>query len=115
MKMIHVTIYTASMEESIKFYENIVGLKIQIDMRPFGTNIVFLAETDSDTKIELIEDAEKAYKGNGISIGFNAGDVEAKRNELIAAGVETSPLIMPNPQVKFFFVKDPNGVDIQFI
>ena len=44
MKMVHVTIFTAKLEESIQFYEDIVGLKIQEDFRTFGGNIVFLAE-----------------------------------------------------------------------
>lgn len=115
MKMVHVTIYTASMEESIKFYEEVVGLKVQMDMRQFGGNIVFLAENEGDTQVELIEDAEKAYKGSGISMGFRVEDVESKRDELVAMGIEATPMIMPNPHVKFFFVKDPNGLDIQFI
>ncbi len=30
-------------------------------------------------------------------------------------GFRPGPMISPNPHARFFFVKDPNGVDIQFI
>ena len=115
MSMVHVTIYTAKMEASIKFYEDIVGLKIQRDFREFGGNIVFLAEQESDTQVELIDEPIKAYSGSGISMGFHVDDVEAKREEVIAKGLNPTPIITPNPQVKFFFVDDPNGVTVQFI
>ncbi|MNN74202.1 hypothetical protein D3C81_1903730 [compost metagenome] len=26
-----------------------------------------------------------------------------------------SPIISPNPMTRFFFVKDPNGIQIQFV
>lgn len=115
MKMVHVTIYTDCFEDSIKFYEDIVDLKIQTDLRPFGGNIVFLAEGESDTQVELIDEPEKAYWGAGISMGFHVDDVEAKREEILENGYHPTPIITPNPQVKFFFVEDPNGVKVQFI
>jgi len=115
MAMVHVTIYTAKMEESIKFYEGVVGLKIQNDLRQFGGNIVFLAEKEGDTQVELIDEEKKAYSGSGISMGFHVDDVEAKREEVIAKGLNPTPIIAPNPHVKFFFVDDPNEVTVQFI
>ena len=38
MKMVHVTIYTGCLEDSIKFYKDVVGLDIQNDFREFGGN-----------------------------------------------------------------------------
>ena len=115
MKMVHVTIYTGCLEDSIKFYKDVVGLDIQNYFREFGGNIVFLAKDKGDTQVELIDDPQKAYKGSGISMGFHVDDVEAKREELIAKGLHVTPIIAPNPHVKFFFVEDPNGVTVQFI
>ena len=115
MKMVHVTIFTGCLEDSIKFYEDVVGLKIQNDFREFGGNIVFLAKDEGDTQVELIDDPQKAYKGSGISMGFHVDDVEAKREEILAKGLNPTPMIAPNPHVKFFFVEDPNGVTVQFI
>jgi len=115
MKMVHVTIRTKCMEESIKFYEEVVGLKIQRDLRPMGGAIVFMAENEGETQVELIENPEEAYSGAGLSIGFACEDVEGKRETLIEKGFEVTPIISPNPRTKFFFVNDPNGVQVQFI
>lgn len=115
MKMVHVTIYTACLEDSIKFYEDIAGLKIQVDLRQFGGNIVFLAENKGDTQVELIDEPEKAYRGAGISMGFHVDDVAAKRKEILAKGLHPTPIITPNPEVQFFFLEDPNGLTVQFI
>lgn len=114
MKMKHVTINTAKMEESIQFYKEIVGLEMKVDMRGMGAPIVFLADGDGPC-VELIENPAQAYSGAGISIGFHAADVEAKRAELEEKGFAPTPIIQPNPNTKFFFIKDPNGVTIQFI
>ena len=114
MKMEHVTIQTACLDESVKFYREIAGLKIQREMKgPFS--IVFLANAEDETCIELIESKDTCYSGEGISIGFHVPDVEKYHEELQKKGFEPTPIEAPAPNVKFFFVKDPSGVMIQFI
>ena len=115
MKMVHVTIQTADLEKSRQFYEEVVGLKIIGDLRPNGAPIIFMADGEDTTAVELIQNPEQAFNGSGISIGFHTEDVEAKRAQLEAAGFKPTPMISPMPQVQFFFVEDPNGVIIQFI
>ena len=116
MKLLHITIHTAKFEEEISFYQEIAGLTIVNDMRRFGANIVFLADAEGDTCVEVIKDMEAEASGNEhLSIGFSADDVEQLKADLKAKGIETSPMITPNPHVKFFFVTDPAGVKVQFI
>ncbi len=116
MKMQHVTIHTAKLEESVKFYEEIAGLTVQSELRGKGPHdIVFLANVEGETCVELLEDPEGAYRGDGLSMGFAVEDVIRFRQELIDRGLIVTPIICPNPQVSFFFTKDPNGVEIQFI
>ena len=116
MKLLHVTIQTGKFEEELHFYEEVVGLQIVRDMRPHGRNMVFLANEECETEIEIIENPDADNAGNkNLSIGFLTGDVLAKREELLAAGMEVTPMIRPNPQVQFFFVKDPAGVSVQFM
>lgn len=116
MKMLHVTIQTNKFEEEIRFYREIVGLEITGDMRAHGRNLVFLSGGEGQTAIEIIEnpDVENAG-GAGLSIGFKTEDVDKKREELTAKGLEVGPIISPVPNVRFFFVKDPAGVTVQFI
>ena len=116
MKMAHVTIFSKCIDESVAFYQDIVGLTMMRDMRDNAAHpIAFLANAAGETCVEIVGEADKAYQGSGISMGFAVEDVEAKRAELEAAGYNPGPMISPNPHAKFFFIQDPNGVGIQFI
>lgn len=117
MKFIWTTIIVKDLEQSLKFYTEIVGLK---EHRRFhsgpGVEIVFLG--DGDTEIELMtsrQEKELAY-GQDISLGFEVESLEEfmtflKEKEIaILAGP-----FSPNPAVKFIYVHDPNGLKIQFV
>ncbi|MDO4859646.1 MAG: VOC family protein [Bacillota bacterium] len=116
MQLLHVTIQTNKFDEELKFYQDIIGLKIVRKIDTPDMNIVFLADAEGGTEIEIINNPDAADAGNqNLSIGFKTENVPAKREELIAAGFQATPIIIPNPQTKFFFVKDPAGVSVQFI
>ena len=116
MKMAHVTIMTKCMNESVAFYQNAVGLTIQRDMRADQTHpVVFLADRAGETCIELAGGSNSMYYGGGISIGFRVEDIQKEHARKEEMGLRPGPLISPNPKAQFFFVKDPNGVQIQFI
>ena len=116
MKLLHVTIQTSKFEDELKFYLEIVGLKVIRDMRTAGRNMVFLADAEGDTEIEIIEKPDSDSAGNeNLSIGFKTDDVVAKYKELASKGLSVSEMIRPNPHVKFFFIKDPAGVNVQFM
>lgn len=117
MKFLWCTIYVKNMEQSLRFYEEIVGLKTE---KRFAagpkSEIVFLG--DMETKVELIYDEanQKQNKFEGISLGFEVECIDDMIEFIKSNGldIERGP-IQPNPKTKFFFVKDPNGLDIQFV
>ena len=115
MKIPHVTIHVKDMEKSLAFYQEVAQIGIQIDLRPMGKPFVFLADDMEATRIELIEDAEHAYQGSGISVGFRCESAEKEMERLKALGYETSDMVSPNPKTKFFFVTDPDGFKVQII
>ena len=116
MKMLQVTIRTNRFKEELAFYEEIVGLKIVRDLREKDRGIVFLADSEGDTCIEIIDTPDGDDAGNKLlSIGFDCGDADKMREILIALGMEVSPIESPIPYVRFFFVKDPTGVTVQFM
>ena len=115
MKMLHVTIHTDRFEDELKFYQDIVGLKIVNDRRP-ARQRVFLANGEGETEIEIIGETEAKDAGNeNLAVGFRSEDPEKKREELIALGYDCTPMISPGPGVSFFFIKDPAGVKVQFM
>ena len=117
MKFCWATIHVKDMEKSLKFYEEIVGLKINNRFNA-GPNmeIVFLGQ--GETQIELIYDEEEKdiNIGKSISLGFEVESVDKMINFIKEKGLEVhSGPFQPNPSTKFFYVEDPNGLKIQFV
>ena len=117
MKFNWVTLSVRDMEESLKFYQGIVGLKIanRFTAGP-GMEIVFLG--DGETKVELIynENESEVEIGKDISLGFEVDSLDQMLEFVKEKGIEVhSGPFQPNPDTRFFFVQDPNGLRIQFV
>lgn len=117
MKFCWSTLRVKNMAESLEFYQEIVGLKVErIFQGGPGMEIAFLG--DGETKIELICQVGKKEinVGYDISWGFVIESVDEKIRFLQQKGIaiQEGP-VQPNPHVRFFFVLDPNGLRIQFV
>jgi lactoylglutathione lyase len=116
MKFCWCTIHVSDMEESLKFYQEIVGLKLE---RRFpagpGMEIAFLG--DGETKVELMtnEKIKKPDIGADISIGFETASLDKTMALVQEKGMKVTGPFQPNPNVKFFYVQDPNGLKVQFV
>jgi len=106
-----------NLEESLKFYQEIVGLNVN---RRFnsgqGVEIAFLG--DGETKIELIcnQDLKEVNFGHDISLGFEVNSVDEMMNFIKERGIDVhSGPFQPNPNTRFFYLLDPNGLKIQFV
>ena len=98
MKFVHVTIQTKAFEEEIAFFEKFAGLAVQRDLRPMGSPIVFLADAEGETNVEIIENPEaESIDSEQISIGFHAEDLEETRRKLSESGFAPTPVISPMP------------------
>lgn len=117
MKFCWCTITVNNMEDSLRFYQEIVGLSINSRFQAGpGMEISFLG--DGETKVELVCDSNRKVLGNaeGISLGFEVGSVDEMIKLIKEKGLEVDRgPYQPNPHVKFFFVKDPDGVSVQFV
>lgn len=117
MKFSWVTIHVKSMDESLEFYNKILGLPItrKIDM-PEGGKIVFLGEGDTSVElIDLHEEKVSDFSGS-LSIGFSVPSLETFESLLKDNGIDVhSGPFQPNPQLKFIYILDPNGVKVQLI
>lgn len=117
MKFSWTTLHVKDLEISLNFYQTFVGLKVNRRMKLNDQlELAFLGE--GETELELIQDAG-APIGNvdGISIGFLVeGKLEPLMQELAAEGfIQQSEIISPNPVMRFFYVKDPDGFSVQFV
>lgn len=109
----------SSMEKSIQFYKDVVGLEIQRQSAPSPTTEVIFMGDEHSMMLELVHDMENREKleyPEHMSIGFAVDDIKEKMAEVSQMGyaVVKGP-IKPNPTTEFFFVKDPNGMMVQFV
>lgn len=114
MKLNWVTIQVSDLQKSLSFYTNLLNLDIA---ERFGTSehqIVMLGKKD-EPKIELICEPGKKIEnsGNGVSIGLEADNLEQLIQVLQENGYRTMGPISPNPNIRFYFVKDPDGYTVQ--
>lgn len=118
MKFCWVTLNVNDMEESLKFYHEIIGLKI---LERFNVHeemeIAMLGENEG-TKIELIYNKNKnvSVQSEGLSIGFQVKSID---NAMKLVKDKNIPIkrgpISPTPSTRFFFIDDPNGIEIQIV
>ena len=119
MNFLWVTITVNNLDESIKFYEDIIGLKLSSRRRSGGDKeIAFLEDGKSITLVELYcyDEGSPVLVGQDYSIGFETDSVE----ECIKLANEKnlkilSDILQPSPKVKFFFIADPDGRKVQLL
>jgi len=117
MKFCWCTIAVKDMKDSLKFYQEIAGLAVnrRFSAGP-GMEICFLG--DGETKVELIcgPNHKAPGKVEGVSLGFEVNSVDEMIKFIKEKGlaVDSGPF-QPNPHIRFFYVKDPDGVSVQFV
>jgi len=117
MNFCWVTITVKNMQESLDFYQNIIGLKIKRRMNPVaGTDIAFLGE--EGTEVELIKNDRNVNPtyGRDISLGFEVESIDKEIERLKEEGiVNIEGPFQPHARIKFIYISDPNGVKVQLV
>lgn len=116
MNLNWVTIRVSDLEKSVAFYTESLGMEVAARFGSEGNQIVMLGKAD-EAKVELICDSSDKIDmpGNGVSIGLQSEDLDALVATLKAKGYPVKGPVSPNPQVRFFFVNDPDGYSIQLV
>jgi lactoylglutathione lyase len=114
VKFVWNTLMVKDLERSVKFYEEVIGLKVNSRfMAGQGLEIAFLG--DGDVQIELVWNADNPgfICGDAVSWGFKVESMEEALKMIMEKGipVHSGPFIHPN--VKYFFIQDPDGLKIQ--
>lgn len=114
MKLCWTTLLVKNMEESLKFYTEVIGLEVasRYNAMP-GVELAFLGK--GETQIELVCNAESANAvvGDAVSYGFDVPSLDEALAMVKEKGIPIHSGPVEHPTVKFFFIKDPNGLKIQ--
>jgi lactoylglutathione lyase len=119
MKFLWTTITVKNLDESIAFYSDLVGLHVvkRFPAGP-GMEITFMGNgTNNETLVELLADSNNSTVDHSecISLGFAVDSVEDMLETVTRHNipVHTGPVDTPSGS-RFFCIKDPNGLNIQF-
>lgn len=133
----HAGIVTSDLESSLRFYKDLLGLRLTVKTEEPGEfidNVCGLKSAklttvklaaDDGSLVELLcfhsHPSEGAVKGicdPGIShIAFTVKDLDEEYKKLVANGVSfiSRPEISPNGYAKVAFCTDPNGVFVELV
>ena len=115
MRFAHVTLSVKNMEESLHFYEKIIGLPLKRRMPGGpGRELAFLGN-ENETEVELISGKDAVSFGQDISIGFVVENLDETIQYLRDNGIDVGDVMSPNPSMKMIFINDPNGMRVQFL
>ena len=112
VKVQYSTMIVKSLEESVKFYRDVLGFKerYHVDLPNGGCITIMESEGAS---VELIENT---YFPVGLySIGTDVDDIDEMIRHLEKNGYQTTGPVIPTTVGKQTFVLDPNGVRICLI
>jgi len=113
MKVKYATIIVEDMDESIKFYTEVMGFKIESQHFPIPGATITLLKGDGDAMIELIENTEN--KPGLFSVGMDVEDMDTTMKELKAKGAKITMDPIPITVGTLAFIEDPNGARIALI
>ena len=112
----HVCIKTTDLDATRDFYCGALGLEKLFDFMRKGKLIGFYMKTANDTFIEvfLADEVEKIGKQYLNHFCLETDDIEALHQRLVECGYEPRKITMGSDQSHQFWMKDPNGMEIEF-
>ena len=110
----HITIHTSKLDDTVKFYDWLLGLTVTRTLNTPDGVIVFLGK--DETKLEFIEDKKATIiDAKSLTIGFAVENLDEKLVMLESRQIEHSRIISPSPNTRFAFFTDLNGCGIQLL
>ncbi|WP_235271177.1 VOC family protein [Methanosarcina mazei] len=113
MKVKYATIIVEDMDESIKFYTEVMGLEIDSQHNPLSGVAITLLKGEGDAMIELIKNTEN--ETGLFSVGMDVEDINTTVKELKSKGAKITMEPIPITVGTLAFLEDPNGVKIALI
>jgi lactoylglutathione lyase len=119
-KYLHTRIRVSDMDKTLKFYSEVLGLKIlESKTSPRGSKLVFLKAPGTDSEIELCSfpDSGKIdVPEDLVHMAFQVENLEETIQRLEKSGVPITEGPIENSNgTKFVFTEDPDKYEIELI
>jgi len=122
MRILHTSITVKDMDESIRFYRDIMGLELERrrEIPENKAEIAFLRDRESDAQLELTYWKEKTGWTTGDEldhIAFAVPDMDEAMKRFTEHKVEIAkePYTLKGSTTRIAFIKDPNGIWLEII
>jgi predicted enzyme related to lactoylglutathione lyase len=113
IKRVVPNIQSEKIEESRKFYTELLGLEVAMDM---GWIVTLVSPSNRTAQLSLVRGQPPATPQTQISLSFEVADVDATHAKALANGIQVvHPLTTEPWGVRRFHVTDPNGVLINIM
>lgn len=117
MKVDYITIFTSKMDDSIRFYTNVLGFENYRTIETGDVTLVFLTDGEG-TNIELVDNGEQVKSDSGCPVAITSvvpsvKAIEEMLNEKTVP-ITFGPVTMPSG-VTLLHIEDPQGVTINFV
>ena len=113
IKVQYSTMIVKSLEESIKFYRDVLGFKEGYHVNTPDGGAITIMNSENGASVELIEN--KNFETGLYSIGTDVDNLDETIMHLREKGYETTGPVIPTTVGRMTFVLDPNGVRICLI
>ena len=113
MKIKYNTFIVRDMEESIKFYTEVMGFEVDSEHNPYPGAKIVLLKGEGETMIELIQNNEN--EPGLFCIGMDVDDMNTTLEELKSKGAKVTMEPIPITVGTLAFIEDPNGARIALI
>lgn len=122
MKFLHTMIRVKDIDASLKFYTELLNMKLDKKKRLDDCELYFLNDEDGTCQIELTYNDETPKEGytNGSAFGhfaFSVDSLDEFTEKLHSLGYEYlyEPFDLNGKGTKIAFIKDPDGNEIEMI
>lgn len=113
IKVQYSTMIVKNLEESIKFYRDVLGFKEGYHVGTPDGGAITIMKSENGASVELIENTN--FEVGLYSIGTDVNNLDETIRFLKEKGYETTGPVIPSTVGRMTFVLDPNGIRICLI
>ncbi len=114
MHIHHLAIRVKNLEKSIWFYETLTQLTVAKRFQEAPAEVAYMTNGEGETQIELIAIPEnQTFRGLGFFVCFETDTLDESHAIAKREGMNPSDIRSPDPQNRYFYVYDPDGVSVQ--
>ena len=113
IKVQYSTMIVKNLEESIKFYRDVLGFKEGYHVDTPDGGAITIMKSENGASVELIKNTN--FEVGLSSIGTDVNNLDETIRYLTEKGYETTGPVIPTTVGRMTFVLDPNGVRICLI